>query len=251
MFGPDVDAAIRRHALKAYPNEACGLVVSGSYVPCENIAENPRETFDIDRALLLDPGIQAVVHSHPDGPGHPSRADMEQQLAMALPYGLCWTIGNETASPVMWWGPGVETPPLLGRQFRHGPSGSDGKGDCYALGRDWFAQNRGILLDEVPRSDGWWRQPDDPDAPGEGLDLYRQFYAEQGFTQVMLSDVREGDVFLMALSGRALEHSAIYIGRSLLLHHLPNRLSRDEPVGRWRNMISMVLRHDGVTKRAP
>lgn len=250
MFGPDVEAAIRRHALEAFPNEACGLVVDGVYQPAENIAENPHEAFDMDRLLLLQPGVQAVVHSHPNGPDYPTRSDMEQQIATGLPYGLCWTDG-ETCSGVMWWGPGVPTPPLIGRSFRHGPSGSDGKGDCCALLRDWYAQHRGVLLDECPRDHGWWLPPDDPHTPGPGLNLYLENYAQNGFTQVALQEVKEGDVLLMSLTGKAMEHSAIYIGRSLILHHLPGRLSRDEPLGRWRNHISMVLRHDGVTKRAP
>jgi len=37
-------------------------------------------------------------------------------------------------------------------------------------------------------------------------------------------------------------HAGIYIGNGLFLHHLPNRLSREEPVMRWKSLITHVLR---------
>ena len=58
-------------ACARYPEEACGLVVSGNYFPCRNIASNPTENFvlnPVDYAkAMLSGSIEAVVHSHPQG----------------------------------------------------------------------------------------------------------------------------------------------------------------------------------------
>lgn len=60
-----------RHAEHQYPKEAAGLVVTGSYFPCRNIADDPENTFvispiDYGRAMMAGT-IEAVVHSHPQG----------------------------------------------------------------------------------------------------------------------------------------------------------------------------------------
>lgn len=58
-------------ACARYPEEACGLVVSGTYFPCRNIALNPTKNFvlnPVDYAkAMLSGSIEAVVHSHPQG----------------------------------------------------------------------------------------------------------------------------------------------------------------------------------------
>lgn len=232
MFGPDVDAAIQEHARACYPRESCGVVKAGVYVPLENLDPDPEHAFDFDRQVLLDPEVQAVAHSHPGGPAHPSETDMRQQMAMALPWGLVTTDGHR-AGDVMWWGPGVPTPPLIGRGFRHGPSGSDGCGDCYALVRDWYQTHRGVLLDEFPRDDEWWNK---------GQDLYAQAIKPQGFVPVSLEDLQPGDGVLAHVLSPVVNHAGIYVGNGLILHHLPNRLSREEPLMRWRHLITHTLR---------
>jgi len=60
-----------RHAEHEDPKESAGLVVNGSYFPCRNIADDPKNTFvinpvDYARAMLAGT-IEAVVHSHPQG----------------------------------------------------------------------------------------------------------------------------------------------------------------------------------------
>jgi cell wall-associated NlpC family hydrolase len=233
-FGFAVDAAIREHALAAYPNEACGLVVNGSYVPLENIAANPRDEFEIAPVEMLREGIQAIVHSHPDQAPWPSADDMRQQMATGLLWGLVSTDGTD-ATGILWWGPGIETPPLVGRDFRHGPSGSDGKGDCYALIKDWYAVELGVELVEGPRSHEWWRA---------GGDLYRENFAAAGFRVVSIEGARRGDVLLMQIQSQVANHAAIVLGNGLILHHLSNRLSREEPLSRWLSFVTHALRHE-------
>ena len=70
------------HAEKCYPEECCGLIVGGKYLPCTNIAptiydqngiikQDKTTNFEIDPEDLVSAEnqgeIQAYVHSHPDG----------------------------------------------------------------------------------------------------------------------------------------------------------------------------------------
>lgn len=60
-----------KHAISVQPEEACGLVVDGAYVPCRNIALDPTADFAINPVdyarAMLSGSIEAVVHSHPEG----------------------------------------------------------------------------------------------------------------------------------------------------------------------------------------
>lgn len=232
MFGPDVEAAIHGHAMAAYPHESCGIVRNGIYEPMVNNDPDPANAFDFERAVLTDPAVQAIVHSHPDGPLYPSALDMEQQLAMDIPWGLVMTNG-EYCEPTLWWGPGVAMPPLVGRGFRHGPSGSDGRGDCYALVKDWYKIHRGLDMVEVPRDHEWW---------AKGQDLYTAHLQPQRFREITIEQLQPGDGVLMHVLATVPNHAGIYLGNGLILHHLPNRLSREEPLMRWRHLVTHFLR---------
>lgn len=81
------------HAMREYPREACGLVVLvGSerrYVACRNLAgSGDHFVMDPEDYLAADEQgeIVGVVHSHPDGPALPSRADIAAQQATGLPW---------------------------------------------------------------------------------------------------------------------------------------------------------------------
>lgn len=232
MFGPEVEAAIAAHARTEYPREACGLVIDGAYVPMENRARDPQAQFLIPVDETLRPGVQAVVHSHPDGDPWPSAEDMAGQVATALPWGVV-VVGAAGVGRVLWWGEGVPRPPLLGRDFRHGPSGSDGRGDCYALIRDWFLDVRGIDLPEFPRAPEWWLA---------GGDLYRHGFARAGFREIDLSELAPGDVVLAKVMSPVPNHGGVVLADGLVLHHLTGRLSRREPLGPWRRFLTHALR---------
>jgi len=240
MFGASVEQAIAEHARAEYPKEACGLVVDGVYVPLPNVAFDPRDAFAMRAEELLRPGVQAVVHSHPDGVPWPSADDMAGQIASNLPWGVL-VVGPGTSGPILWWGPGVPRPPLIGRDFRHGPSGSDGRGDCYALIRDWFAEERGIELMEFPRSEEWWLH---------GGNLYLENFGEAGFREIGLNEIQPGDVVLARVMSKVPNHGGVVLNNGLVLHHLTNRLSRTEPLGRWRSYLTHALRYVGCENAA-
>lgn len=241
QLAPEVIAEIQADAIARYPNESCGAITAQGYIALENHSPTPLTGFDCELAcaLLVARGeLLAVVHSHPDGPEAPSAHDIASQRSMDIPWGLLMC--NATlASPPFFWGDSIEPPPLLGRPFRHGPSGTDGKGDCGALIRDYFRIEHDLLIPDFARQDRWWMTP--------GADLYGQHFAAAGFVKADSDFPKAGDVALLQVrvpdNNPVANHGAIYLGNHLMMHHLEGRLSRTEPIIGWQKMVSGWLRH--------
>ena len=227
--------AVREHAQREYPREACGLVVivrgRERYVPCRNSAE-AGEQFRLpaeDYAAVEDLGeIVAVVHTHPDAPATPSDADRVSCEVSGLP----WHILSWPADDLRTIEPSGYQAPLVGRTFAHGVL------DCYTLIRDWYFRERGVELVDFDRRDDWWERGDD---------LYMRHYAEAGFVAVSQDQPEQvGDVILMQLRAKVPNHAAIYLGDGLMLHHLHGKLSsRDIYGGYWQEITRCVLRYKG------
>lgn len=117
MFGPKVQFDAQAHALKEYPDEACGIVVAGQYIPIINISPTPQDSFELPAWTLLFYQVQAVIHSHcgPHHPKEPSPADYANQRQLNLPYGLVWTDGKY-ALPIVWFGGPYATQDCAPRQ---------------------------------------------------------------------------------------------------------------------------------------
>lgn len=243
MMQPDfasaaIVGAIRQHAEKEWPCESCGLVaeVDGEpvYLPYPNRAEDPERDFVISPQAYAGAARQgrilAVIHSHPGGPAYPSQADMAGQIASGLPWAIVpmakCASGAVQALRIVWWGPGVPVAPLVEREFVHGVA------DCYALARDWYRTEAGILLPDYARPDCWWEH---------GGNLLAEQISSAGF--VRCDDPEEiGDGYVMQVNAPVPNHCAVYVGGGLLLHHLSGRLSRKEPVHRWRSHILYRVR---------
>lgn len=90
-LGPDLMKAMIDHARTTFPEEACGLVVIRPphmmrFLPLANSLRS-ETAYDIDPALLVSTFRQlresheellAIFHSHPKGPAHPSKLDLER-----------------------------------------------------------------------------------------------------------------------------------------------------------------------------
>lgn len=236
MFGPDIVAAIQLDAVARYPQESCGLVTAAGYEPFPNIHPTPATHFEMPEealARLTTGDVLAVVHSHPGGPLAPSAEDQRQQIATALPWGIVSTDGV-TASDPLWWGDSIPAPPIEGRDFRWGPSGTDGKGDCYAMLRDWYRQERGLVLRDYARDVTW--QENHPL-------LYDEGWQAEGFRPIAEDALQPGDAVLFAIrsQGRP-NHAGIYLGAGILLHHLEHRLAARTTLAFWRSSILTFLR---------
>jgi len=225
-------AAIRAHAGRDYPREACGLVIVAHgrerYIACRNMAAGDVEFIldPVDYAAAEDAGeIIAIVHSHPDLPPLPSEADRVQCEASGLP----WIIVNWPTGAVHECAPSGYLAPLAGRTFHHGVL------DCFALCRDYYQRTLGIALPDLPRADHWWVK---------GQNILLEHYAGMGFARVPAEDIRPHDALLMQVGARVPNHTGIYLGDNLILHHLYGRLSsRDVYGGYYRKVTTHVLRH--------
>lgn len=250
-------ADARIHAREVYPEESCGLIVKGEYIRCDNIAKDPEFheednkdctcrlcSFEISPSVYAQHvnDVDVIVHSHPNGPHYPSKLDMEAQLQTGKEWAIIALDAERVSTrPVCWGG---EIQPLLGREFMHGVT------DCYSIIQDAFALGKDKLAEQgihgwpydpinlphAPREDGWWE--------GEA-DLYIENFERAGF-EIVKGDPRPGDVFLTSVRSKKNNHGGILIGDGLIVHHLPERLSRREPAGLWGRSANIWLRHKGT-----
>lgn len=239
MF-PEYIKQITDEAVFGYPGEVVWLITEEGCTQVENVHAEPSKAFRISDADLLwghKKGLKAVVHSHPDGPDCPSEADMQGQLDTSVPWGIISTDG-QAALPIFWWGEEVPKEPLIGRGFRHGVT------DCYALIKDYYAEEHGIHLPEFPRDWGWWTT---------GADLYSKGFPVAGFRRFDpdVEAPKAGDMWFSQLRSDVPNHGGIFLGADLILHHVTStsavdasRLSRREPIHRWLPHITYWLRHE-------
>lgn len=259
----DALADAAKHARATYPEESCGLVVSGRYIACENQSAAPEThedapgcacrlcSFKISDEIYLEHAadLEMVVHSHPGGPIYPSKADMAGQEATDVAWAIIALDESRVADPIIWGGD-CPVPDLIGREFIHGPQ------DCYALIRDVFAlgaegcKAQGVegwpyapvTLPVYPRNDEWWNADED--------NFYEEKPQELGFVEITSEEARPGDVFLCAVRSERLNHGGLLVGDGLILHHLPNRLSRREPAGMWAHSAEKWIRLEGAPHAA-
>lgn len=238
---PSSETDFRAHAIEAYPQECCGLVVRRVdgyefYKRCRNLAATPQEHFIVDpqdRADAEDAGeIIAVAHSHPNVAARPSQADK----VMCEKSGLEWFIVHVSRDPdtkiissgeMVSFKPEGYVAPLLGRTFSHGVL------DCYSLIRDYYKQQLDIELPNYERRDDWWVHGDD---------LYMRHFRDAGFEQIT-DGIKENDVIIMQIRAKQPNHAGVYIGGGLVLQHMANRLStRDVYDGYFRQVTRLIVR---------
>ncbi|TES74150.1 phage tail protein [Burkholderia cepacia] len=246
-----IKQAIAEHALAEYPRECCGLVVGTAagdvYVPGRNIAAVPTEQFGLaaeDYADAEDMGeILAFVHSHPNGRAQPSMADRTVCERSGIPLWVIVSLGVQADGTIGvddWceFGPSGYVAPLYGREFLHGVL------DCYSLVRDWYLAERGVVLPDFEREDGWW---DDGRS-----NLYIAHYQDAGFLDVGIDvQLEPGDVLLMQIRSKngVPNHAGVYLGDGMFGHHVHGRLSCRAVWGSmWRDSCTTVLRHIGGAK---
>jgi proteasome lid subunit RPN8/RPN11 len=221
-----------QHASECYPNEACGLIINignkAHYMPCNNVSTHKTDEFEIsakEYAAAEDQGdIIGIFHSHPDTTSKPSQRDIAMCEASLLPWHIMSWPEGDLRSIV----PTGEAPPLVGRPFVHGVW------DCYSCVRDWYKETKHIILPNFERRDGWWEGEEE---------LYLDNFTKAGFAEVN-DQLQVGDVFLMQIQSKRVNHAAVYVGDGKILHHLYGRLSRHDVYGGyWQRNTRMIVRH--------
>lgn len=238
LLTPEIDLAIRQHALEAYPDESVGAIVAGVYQKLNNVYEEPTKGAKIPSQvlgkLIASGKLEAIVHSHPNGPHCPSASDMRSQMNLQVPFIIVSTNG-EACFPPFAWGDMMEVPPLVGRAFQHGVT------DCYALCRDYYRTEQGILLPDYPRDWEWWLK---------GGNLYTDNFLAAGFREISSKEVQDGDACIMRIRSEVPNHAGV-IHEGLLLHHAtaqlaydPASLSKKTPLHRYLPYITHFVRYE-------
>lgn len=237
-------ADIREHAVRCFPSESCGLVVSlrgkERYFECRNINAGVNTNFGIhpeDWAKAEDMAdILAIVHSHPNDAARPSEGDRVMMEMTQLPWHIVHVskldgTGDVTATEINTFHPDGYVAPLIGRQFVHGVL------DCYSLIKDYYERELDIALPHFEREDKWWES-------GE-QDLYMENFAAAGFAPIS-GPIREHDVIIMQFGHNAKKanHAGVYIGDGVMLHHMYGRLStREAYLGQFQEVTRVIVRH--------
>jgi len=239
ILSSDAYEAFKADVLARYPEEACGLIVNGSYISMPNIAADPTETFRIDPIEYVKHslnGLQALLHSHPykleehtRWPAQwPTTADMKGWMNTGIPWGIVSTEG-EGISQLVWLDEN-NPEPLIGREFIHGVN------DCYSIIRDWFKLERGITLINKPRGMEWW---------GRGENIYELNLDEAGFVEVPMAEATVGDCVLFKIRSRVENHAAVITGTNQILHHMIGALSGHDSLARHSRLITRAVRYVG------
>ena len=147
------DAAML-HAKEQDPKESCGLLleVKGKekYFPCKNLSTYSHQCFIIDPNDFTKAeetgNILAVVHSHPVTQPVASQADKIGCENSKLP----WHIVNPKTEQWGYYEPSGYKPALLGRPWVWGIT------DCWSLVRDWYKEEKNIVLRD-------WERPTTPE----------------------------------------------------------------------------------------
>jgi cell wall-associated NlpC family hydrolase len=221
--------------MKEHPKEACAFVIDGKLVQVVNHSSTPTDTFELsiqDSALQLK--AQAFLHSHPNGSLSPSSLDMISQKSANLPFGIVTCTVDSCSIPVFLSDANLAIP-LLERKFIHGIF------DCYSLIRSYYFQKKNITIPDFARDNKWWDAP-----PDTYQDLYLKNFEKANFKAIpKTEELKEGDVILMNLmSGSIVSHAAIYLGNGLILHHLNDRISREDHAPSWKKFFHTVVRYN-------
>ena len=236
ILSETVKAKFVEQAKAECPREACGLVIIKNgkqvYCPAKNLAKGSDnfilDPLDYEKADTAGE-IVAVIHSHPNMSAKPSQADLVACEGSGLPWFVCG-IPSEQWEYIE---PSGYIAPLVGRQWSHGVL------DCYAIIRDWYAQEKNISLLDFERSDEWWKM---------GGNLYLDNFEKAGFKRITLEELSCGDVILMTVNSTVPNHGAIYLGDNMILHHVHGRLStRDIFGGYWLKNAMVYLRYEKNT----
>ncbi|MFC6377584.1 C40 family peptidase [Tatumella terrea] len=223
---------IRKHVIAEYPKEACGVIVqSGNkqiYIPCQNDAEDPLNTFvmrDSDyRSAEMQGEVIMIIHSHPDVPVLiPSEMDRIQCDYSGIEWGIMsWPDGDFCTFS-----------PRADRDYAGRPWVL-GHADCWSLIREYHRREHGIELRNWSVPYEWWTAGKES--------RYDDNWQAEGFIEV--SEMQPGDMIMMKIAAPVTNHAAIYLGNNIMLHHNFGNLSARVPYGQYfRDRTVRVVRH--------
>jgi len=238
-----------KHAQECYPNESCGVIVNGRYLPCRNESKSPSEQFVINRDdyrnAIMSGDLQAIIHSHPDGSRAATDVDRASCEETDLPWGVIWLSrddNGEFETHESWIQPSGFEASLIGRPYVWGVF------DCLSVVLDYYKREVGIDLGEFERPSEDWNTKND--------DIYTRELSAKGFSTITGAP-EQGDIVLMQIRSKVPNHAAIFLENGILstepehypapmsiLHHLQGKNSiRDIYGGYWAEKTVSIWRH--------
>lgn len=225
--------AISLEARQKAPEECCGFIVNGELMPCKNIHDSPLDNFAIsaeDYAKAEEKGeIEAVYHSHLGELDAFSKHDLKACKQCNIP----WVMVHLPTNNFHYIDP-TGNAPYEGREWSYGLH------DCYALVKDFYAREFGIVLDDFERGeDEEWLNP--------GWSMFVNNYEDQGFYEIGRPE-KKGDILLMRMQSPSPNHVGVMSGNGAVFYqHLSDRLSQASVYGGyWAKVTVKVLRHKDV-----
>ncbi|TDK63557.1 NlpC/P60 family protein [Sapientia aquatica] len=228
-----------QHVLQEYPNEACGIIDSDNiFHPYPNIHSDPLHCFELSSTVFIEHDLKAILHSHTydqktshsasrDLARCPSFVDQESQISSDVEWCVVVCDGEGVDQPI-WWGDYNHTAPLMDREFIPGAQ------DCLTFIADWMYQNKGIELPRQPHSEDWFQN---------GEDFMSELYKTWGFSDINSSEIEIGDLVMFKIRSSVVNHLGIYVGNSMVAHHLFNRLPVEELLCKWEGYIERIARY--------
>lgn len=233
---------MNEYFITVWPEEGCGFLVDGMFLPMPNIAENPQTDFKISGIEFVKHNVQAVIHSHvvsKDFPKDefgrtydfrtPSMNDMKCQIDTNVPWAIVATDGENVNEPI-WFGKN-QPDDLYGRPFIHNVY------DCYEAIRDWYKLNSKVRMSSYPRP-LFWAEYDQ--------NLYENNYKREGFVKVEKGSEEYGDMVYFKIRTNYVNHAGIYLGHDTFYHHLYGRLSGDDRLSKWYKQFVYACRHPNL-----
>lgn len=223
------------YVLSQYPKEACGIInMDNKFIPCDNIADNPLETFKIKSTIFLEHKVKAILHSHPHDPSKnleldprtPSKADMQGQIDTGVEWCIVVTEGENVTQPV-WWGDRNHRPPLMDREFIHSLQ------DCSAFATDWLYKEYGVDLPYYPREYDWFLT---------GNNFIEDHYSDWGFRDVTNEPRQRGDITLYRIRSQVVNHMGVMLDENTIVHHQWGRFPKTEPYSVWEKYVTRRIR---------
>ncbi len=226
--------------------EICGFLYYNDYglfdiFPCENVAFNKTEEFEIDPKDFLNcekiGKICGVYHSHPGDENSFSESDIEfiEELGVPL-YMFC-------AGDNSWH---EYIPPTYKIELEKLPF-IWGLFDCYSIIRNYLRQEKNIFLPDFDRTEKFeTMEVNEPDIISNIKGAGGVIICEQ--PNIDFTKLKIGDVLLFTTKIKEKNnplHFGIFLGNSTFLHHPQNRISQKSYLNLgWLNRLSHVIRHN-------
>ena len=214
---------IKEHAMKEAPRECCGLIVSNGkdveVLPCNNNSSRPEHHFVIpprDYVGASSAGkIEAIYHSHPDGPAEFSLADQQNYNATKERF-ILYSVKDDKFCDSLE----QQNSDLLGRSFKLGET------DCMNIAMDYYRNKFKIksTYEEVWPSDNYYFNEDGKINIKKVIERIKYF----NFSLVKNEEPKEHDLLVLKAVGPKDIwpcHLSIHVGHDKVLMQTNKRKS--------------------------